>query len=875
MAIHAQSGFATFKALSIWLLVGLYFHAVLATAAPKPRGDLSTNSSRVRTSLNTGWKFQRFVENPDGLSYNVLKPWILPNANDFMRNGTLFPVPSGKAPGRCINFTQRTFNDSSWEAVNLPHDWAIKGPFGVPGGKAWLGNLPHNGIGWYRRTLSLDTKDFGKKIYLDIDGAMAFSAVYLNGVLVGGWPYGYASFRLDLTPYLTVGNGNILAIRLENGLKNSRWYPGAGLYRNLWKVVVDQTHVAQYGTFIDTPSVSSSSATVRLAVQVQHTGDSNHKFDVVTEIREAGSKSAVATFPSSSITLAGGSRGWVNGSVEVKNPKLWGPRPQQTPNMYTAVTTIMDGNNVIDQYETKFGIRSVAYDPNRGLLVNGQHVYIQGTANHADYGSLGTAFNYRAQERQLQTLQEMGTNAVRTAHNVPAPELLELADSMGFLVFNELFDAWIRKKNDDDFHLIFEDWHEPDLRAFVRRDRNHPSVIIWGVGNEIFEQAEPVGTALATELRDIIRGEDPNRPVSMGLNIVQPGNPTAEVLDILGLNYQGEGSGLSNNSNYPPFHEMYPDKMLFGSEIASTTSTRGTFMFPVTPDEVAILNGTTGIDPERLWVSAYDLYSESWATTQDKVFRKQDTYPYVAGGFVWTGWDYLGEPTPFTNEGRSSYFGIIDLAGFKKDRFWIYQSRWAPEVRSAHIIPHWTWPEREGLVTPVHVYSSADEAELFINGRSAGRQKKAKFTYRFRWNDVTYSAGELKVVTYKEGNEWATGVRKTVGIAAKLNMTADRTTIKSDGYDLSFVTVAVADKNGDTVPRANNTISFSISGPGEIVSTDNGDPTDMTAFPSATRNAFNGLALAIVRYKAGSSGTLTVFARSDDLEGGKVTIQSA
>jgi len=474
-------------------------------------------------------------------------------------------------------------------------------------------------------------------------------------------------------------------------------------------------------------------------------------------------------------------------------------------------------------------------------------------------------------------LQEMGNNALRTSHNPPAPEFLELADKMGLMVLDEIFDCWKKSKTKNDFSLIFDDWHEPDLRLFVRRDRNHPSVIAWSFGNEIPEQGGASGGTIAAELGGIIRDEDPSRQTTAGMNSASPDQAMAAQLDMIGLNYNGEGIGVSTSSSWPGFRSKFPNKMLWGTETASCLSSRGTFVFPVPSGMSALVSSNSGggEDPIGLRVSSYDLYSDWWASgSPDKVFFVQDKHPYVAGEFVWTGWDYLGEPTPYNDKARSSYFGIIDLAGFKKDRFYLYQARWAPNVRMAHILPHWTWPDRVGQVTPVHVYSSADEAELFVNEKSAGRLKRGTSSWRFRWDSVMYQPGHLKVITYKNGQEWATDTKRTVGNATKLLLSPDRSNIKGDGLDLSFITATVVDANGDTVPRASNSITFSITGPGLISTTDNGDPADFTVFSSLTRKAFSGLALAIIRSNVGAAGgNLTISAASSGLTGASVTVQ--
>lgn len=645
---------------------------------------------------------------------------------------------------------------------------------------------------------------------------------------------------------------------------------------------MNSVHVAQYGTKVTTPSISASSATVDLSVVIENTSNSTTRVDLVTEIYEVDGSTGKATgiakasFERASVSIAGGSKSVINSTTELSNPKLWGPVPEQTPNQYVAISKILSdgGNGTIDAVETKFGVRTLVYDANKGLLINGAHVYVKGVCNHHDLGSLGAAFNTRAAERQLQMLLEMGTNALRTSHNMPAPELLDLTDRLGIIVMAETFDTWKTQKVDNDYHLLFDEWHEADMRAYVRRERNHPSIVAWSIGNEMPDQSSALGGQIGKELQDIARQEDGTRKSTAGLNNAAPGTPLADVLEIPGLNYQGEGRGTSWTSTYPNYHSRYPDKMIWGSETASTVSTRGTYIFPVTSDQTAIVGPDAGENVTAQYVSSYELYTPSWAASPDKVFIQQDKYPYVAGEFVWTGWDYVGEPTPFEDTSRSSYFGIIDIAGFKKDRFWLYQARWRPDIAQAHILPHWTWPSRLGQVTPVHVFTSGDEAELFVNGKSQGRKKRAQSEYRLRWDNVTYTPGEISVVAYKNGEKWAQDSRKTVGSAVKLNVTADRTSITDDGYDLSFVTVAVVDETGETVPQASNTITFSIDGPGEIVSTDNGDPTDMTAFPSLTRKAFNGLALAIVRSKPGSSGSFTVSAASSGLDGGDVVVHA-
>lgn len=865
------------------LLCALGWLAALSSAA-----DLlaikasSAQTARQRLSINRGWRFSRFTASPDALSYDVLKPWMLASSTQFTPSRAQSPALPAETPAAIhAKYAQAAFDDSAWEAVNVPHDWAIKGPFGAPGVSGGMGRLPSNGVGWYRRNLTFAAEDKGKTVFLDVDGAMAYAAIWLNGKLVGGWPYGYASFRLDLTPYIVIGSDNILAIRLENALQSSRWYPGAGVYRNIWLVKVHPVHVGQYGTFVTTPTVSADHATAHLVVEVENKGRERRQVDILTEVRvwdpntRAAADDVVARFPQASVTVAAGSTASTNGTVTLPKPRLWGPPPDQEPNLYVAVTRLSANGTTIDLFETRFGIRTVTYDANAGLAVNGRHVRVQGTNNHHGQGALGAAFHARAAARQLEILQDLGCNALRTSHNPPAPELVDLADEMGFVVFDEIFDCWAHGKTPNDFHLIFADWHEADLRAFVRRDRNHPAVIVWSYGNEVSEQTSPSSRPMAQSLHDIVHAEDPTRPTTASMNVAAAGSAFADVMDVESLNYQGEGLGTSMRSSFPSFHATYPGKMLWTSESASALSTRGTYIFPVTSAISAAAGRGAGTDDAKMYVSAYGLYAAGWGSSPDKVFLMQDAHPYVAGEFVWSGFDYLGEPTPF-DQARSSYFGIVDLAGFRKDRFYLYQSRWRPDLPMAHILPHWTWPDRDGLVTPVHVFTSGDEAELFVNGQSAGRRhKQAGHSYRLRWDNVTYAAGDLRVVAYRDGRPWAQAAVQTAGTAARLNLTADRTRILGDGVDLSYLTVAVVDAGGHPVPQARNAITFTVAGAGELVATDNGDPTDMTAFPAATRRAFSGLALAIVRAKAAAAAgqAVAVSASAPGLVGAQVTLR--
>ncbi len=776
--------------------------------------------------------------------------------------------------GDDVAYTKAAFDDSTWRKLDLPHDYAIEGPFSATGGGG-MGRLPSAGIVWYRKEFDLPPAGGERSLFLDMDGAMSYSEVWLNGRFVGGWPYGYASFRLNLTPFVNRGGRNVLAIRLDNPPNSSRWYPGGGIYRHVWLVETAPVHVGQWGTYLTTPEVSPGSASVVLKVTVDN--DSKQQADVAvsTELFEIDVDDhrvggAVATIAPVNLTIGAGKNGAVETKGMIANPKLWGTGGNQKPNRYVAVTTVRRDGNVVDEYETPFGVRTLKFDPNAGFFLNGEHLKLNGVCDHHDLGALGSAVNYRGLERQLEILADMGCNAIRTSHNPPAPELLELADKMGFLVMDEAFDCWVRQKTPLDYHLLYPDWHEADLRALLRRDRNHPCVILWSIGNEVGEQtAGAAGAAIAKELTEICHEEDSTRPTISAMNSTPAGSPFTGPIDTVGLNYQGTGI-FGRPGQYGPFHENFPDKFIVGSETTSALSSRGVYTFPVS-DVGVPASARAGEEVDNRQVSSYDMYSAPWSYIPDKEFAAQDRQPFVGGEFVWTGFDYLGEPTPF-DRSRSSYFGIIDLAGFKKDRFYIYQAYWRPDHPMAHILPHWTWPERAGQVTPVHVYTSGDEAELFLNGKSLGRKKKGQFEYRLRWDDVVYEPGELRVVAYKEGKEWATEVMKTASEAAQLVLTPDRAQIAKDGRDLSYVTLMVADAEGRMAPRAMNDVHFEVSGPGELVATDNGDPTDMRELPAHDRKAFNGLALVIVRAKRGETGAITLTATAEGLREGRAVI---
>lgn len=876
--MHPQSKFLS--AAIIGGLIGLQL-----LAAP----DLAY--ARERLSLNAGWKFTKddSTNATDPLSYSNIKDWVNATGMEFTRTAAPAAKPDGQPGGGDVAFAQPGFDDSQWRSLNLPHDWGIEGPFKqeYPGE---TGKLPWWGVGWYRKHLQIPASDAGQKIYLDVDGAMSYATVWLNGQFVGGWPYGYASWRVDLTPFLKFGGDNVLAIRLDNPKNSSRWYPGGGIYRNVWLVKTAPVHVAHWGTYVTTPEVNPQAALVKMQVRLDNDTADDAVVTVKNEIFKMGSDAslgkALITESRNDVKVAAHHSETNDTQAMLNNPQLWNLK---TPERYLLATTIEQNGKQVDRYETPFGIRTIEFTATNGFLLNGERVPLNGVCDHADLGALGSIVNARGLERQIEILKEMGCNAIRTSHNPPAPELLDLCDRLGVLVMDESFDCWKRAKTPNDYHLLFTDWHEKDWRAELQRDRNHPSIILWSIGNEINEQGRPEGPGMAAELTRIAHEEDPTRPTTAACNNIQSGyNGYGTNLDVFGYNYKpGE---------YGKFRAANPNQPLFGSETASCISSRGEYFFPVTTNK-------SGGEAD-FQMSSYDLYAPRWATPPDWEFRGQDEFPYTAGEFVWTGFDYLGEPTPYNADrsnllnftdpaekarmekeleavgklrvpSRSSYFGIIDLAGFKKDRFYLYQARWRPEFPMAHILPHWNWPDRVGQVTPVHVYTSGDEAELFLNGKSLGRKKKGQYEYRIVWNDVVYKPGELKVVTYKHGKKWATDTVKTTGAAQKLAMEPDRAKIAADGNDLAYVTVTVEDKSGMPVPRSKNHIQFTVEGPGEIVATDNGDATSLVPFQSHERDAFNSLALVIVRAKPGIGGEIILKAKADGLASSETKITAA
>lgn len=798
-------------------------------------------------SLNEGWTFARY---------------------GLQADGTLREEPEGMyAAG---------WDDSSWRKLDVPHDFAIEGPFRMDlSGNT--GRLPYQGIGWYRKSFVLDSTDADKRIYVDFDGVMAYAQVWLNGQYVGGWPYGYNSFRLDLTPYVRTGGENLLAVRTDTEKWESRWYPGAGIYRNVWLVKTGQVQVKHWSARMRTACLTESTARLDLSLEVENHLDKDVEAVVKGEVYELDSTDCfgrrVLRLPAQEVRLSARSAQAVKLEDELDDYKRW---DIGSPNRYVARLTVSVGGQVTDRYDVPFGIRETEFS-RQGFFLNGRKVALQGVCLHHDLGALGAAFNLSAQERQLRIMQEMGCNAIRTSHNPPAPELLDLADKMGLLVMDEAFDAWAHGKRAWDYNKLYNEWHEKDLQAMVRRDWNHPSVIIWSIGNEVMEQRD---VEMTRHLAGIVRELDDTRPVTAGYNNPDGGRDSnaARELDLMGVNYFfGQQARWDED-------ERYKDMPTVGTETSSCVSTRGVYF----------MGDTLRKDFQ---ISSYDLDSPGWGCSPDRQFATNARFPHLLGEFVWTGFDYLGEPTPYNSDNtnllnfrtdpskqeelkkkleelariqppsRSSYFGIVDLAGFPKDRYYLYQSHWRPELPMAHILPHWNWPDRIGQVVPVHVYTSGTEAELFVNGKSWGRRSKREGQdFRLVWDSVVYQPGSVRVVAYKNGQKWAEDEVQTTGEARRIRLEADRNSLDAGSRELAFVTVRLTDEEGRTVPTACCPLKFEVEGAGELVATDNGDPISFTPFQSAEREAFNGLALAIVRARKGAAGEIRVRVSGEGLE---------
>jgi beta-galactosidase len=768
----------------------------------------------------------------------------------------LHDVPGGQ---------ESAFDDSQWRKLNLPHDWSIEGEFSkdnpaTPGG----GALP-GGIGWYRKTFMEPESEKGKLVFIQFDGVYRNSEVWINGHSLGTRPYGYSTFRYELTPFLKYGtDSNVLAVKVDNSQQpNSRWYSGSGIYRNVWLVTTDRIHVDQWGTYITTPEVTVQSARVSVLTKVRNASAQDRKVTLKTILFDAGKKE-VGTLTSESVVPKNSFRE-IDQDLVVKDPTLWSI---EVPLLYSAVTSIESGGSILDDYETAFGIRTFVFDSDKGFLLNGKHLKINGVCDHHDLGCLGAAINTRALERQLEILKAMGCNGIRTSHNPPAPELLDLCDKMGFVVMDEAFDMWKKKKTEYDYSLDWDKWHRQDLEDMVLRDRNHPSVFIWSIGNEVNEQwdkNDSSGIIIAKELAGLVKSLDPTRPITSACNNPTPANPLIKsgALDLIGYNY--------SHPEFPNFPNTFPGRKFLGTETTSALATRGHYDMPSDSIrrwpkrwDVPFKDG----NPDNT-CSSYDNCSAPWGSTHEESWRIIKKYDFLSGMYIWTGFDYLGEPTPYDWPSRSSYFGIVDLAGFPKDAYYMYQSEWTKKP-VLHIFPHWNW--KKGDTVDVWSYTNCEEVELLLNGRSLGTRKKAGDDLHVAWR-VPFEPGVLKAIGRTSGKAILTNEVKTAGSAAKITLNADRTVIAADGRDLSFVTVRVVDQGGTMVPTADNLIHFSLSGEGRIAGVDNGLQTSLEPFKADRRKAFNGMCLVVVQ-PTGKSGRITLKASSDGLEDSTIVIDT-
>ncbi|KAA3624234.1 MAG: glycoside hydrolase family 2 protein [Bacteroidetes bacterium] len=762
------------------------------------------------------------------------------------------------------------FDDSGWENVKVPHDWAIAGPFEVEG-DGNTGKLPWKGQGWYRKTLDLPQSLKGKRLYLIFDGVMAFPKVYINGKFAGEWDYGYNSFYLDITDFVNPEEPNLLAVHADTRPHDSRWYPGAGIYRKVQLVAVNPVHVDIWGTYITTPIVKPHFADVQLATTVNNFSGQEKEVKVVHMLINAMGN--VVTSKEIKDLILADRQKVLETTITLANPRLW---DIDDPHLYTVKTKIYDTNKLVDEYESTFGVRTIRFTADHGFYLNDCRVQLKGVNLHHDLGPLGAAFNKRAMERQLEIMKDMGCNAVRSSHNTPAPELLDLCDQMGLLFVNEIFDKYDAKAGIVDT-TDFDDFTHRNMRNFVVRDRNHPSIFLWSVGNEIGDVQWNIkgGFHKLRTMINYLEKYDDTRPNTLVCDSKQSATLGHwKYYDVHSWNY---------GRRYSLARQLEPNKSVIISESASTLSTRGFYEFPLPEDKTAFTNS--------LQVSSYDLNAPYWAEVADDDFMWQQQEPYIAGEFVWTGFDYLGEPTPYNNKwvkekgmtdkeaSRSSYFGIVDLCGIPKDRYYLYKSYWKPEETTIHILPHWNWSDRVGEVTPVFVYTNGDCAELFLNGKSLGKQckdpKSNNSVERFRlmWKDVIYEPGELLVVAYKEGIEIGRQTMKTAGEPHALRITPDRIELSADGEDLSFVLVEAIDKDGMPCPLANEELRVKVKGAGKLLAVGNGNPQSMNAFSSETVDLFFGKAMVIIGAET-APGEIEVDIRASGLKSKKITIKS-
>jgi beta-galactosidase len=750
--------------------------------------------------------------------------------------------------GGLPEFQQASFDDSNWRSLNLPHDWSIEGPFDQNSPAGHGGGYLNGGIGCYRKTFTLPDSAQGQRISIQFDGAYMDSEVWINGKLLGVHPYGYTGFTYDLTPYVNFGDTkNVLAVRLNAEQPCSRWYSGAGLYRHVWLILTRPVHIGGWNTYVTTPNVTDASASIRIRTMIcNETKADADNLAVNTIILNSDGKEIARD--KQSLPIAACARRIADQTLTVTNPRRWSP---DAPYLYKAVSEVIADGKVIDSYATPFGIRTFEFTVDNGFIFNGKRLAIKGVCNHHDLGCLGAAAFRRGIQRQLEILKTIGCNAIRTSHNPPSPELLDLCDQMGFIVMDEIFDEWKTPKTKFGYGRFFDAYSESDLVSMLQRDRSHPSIVCWSIGNEVSEQGECNGGVMSKRLADICRREDPTRPVTAACHIFENDKVLktgyADPLDVFGINY--------NIAQY----QRQKGKVLLGSETASTVSSRGEYNL--------VLNDGGQLEVKEMLnnlCTSYDTCIPPWATVAEVEFKTLKDAPWVAGEFVWTGFDYIGEPTPFKWPSRSSYFGIFDLCGFPKDRAYLYQSQWTDKPM-VHILPHWNWQQFAGREIPVWAYTNCDSVELFLNGKSLGEKNwKDTTDLHLAWS-VPFAPGTLKAVAKKNGRVAAEDVIHTAGKPAKLELSADRKQLDADGQDLSFITIRILDADGHICPTAGNMLSFEIKGAGVIAGLDNGDAINLESFQGTQHKAYNGMALAVIR-SSEKPGGITLAVSSDGLK---------
>ncbi|WP_211316542.1 glycoside hydrolase family 2 TIM barrel-domain containing protein [Niabella yanshanensis] len=729
------------------------------------------------------------------------------------------------------NYVKPGFDSKEWRMLDLPHDWSIEGRFDSTHPARNAGGALPGGIGWYRKTFT--TNSTGRKVYIEFDGVHRNSEVWINGHYLGKWPYGYTAFRYELSRWLKpAGQINTVAVRVDNSQQpNSRWYTGSGIYRDVKLVVTNKTAIKHWGSFITTPQVNSQSAIVSVEHDVQRDGKGVLKF--ISTVYDAQGKKI------SEVNATTSKNGKYYQTLAVNQPQLWSI---SHPYLYKMVTKVFQDNKWVDEYSSTFGIRYFNFDVDNGFSLNGQYLKILGVCQHHDLGALGAAYNESAARRQLKILREMGVNAIRMAHNPPAARLLDLCDEMGFLVMDESFDMWAKKKNKFDYSIDFPEWHQRDLEHMIKRDRNHPSVIIWSIGNEIREQFDSTGITITRDLVKIVKDIDTTRPVLSALTETDPEKNyiyQSGALDIIGLNYKID--------SYKDFQKNFPGVKVIASENVSGLASRGHYdmpsdslrLWPSSSKFKYVENGNPDFT-----VSAYDNVAAYWGVTHENNWWQVKRYKYMSGLFVWSGFDFLGEPVPYPYPARSSYYGIIDMAGFPKDVYYMYQSEWTTKP-VLHLYPHWNWKEGQ-LVDVKTYYNNADEVELFVNGKSLGRKTKIDTAFHVMWR-VPYEAGELKAVSYKNNKQVLSKIIKTAGADYRLELSVENKIINSKKNELAFITARVVDKEGNLVPDADQLVKVNIEGAGNVAGMDNGNPADVNSLKDAQHHIYKGLLLSMIK----------------------------